>query len=211
VKRPADESAITWQPGLVDEAARVRGLGHSGATVWLTGLPASGKTTIAARVEQELVATGRIVCRLDGDNLRYGLNADLGFDHASRVENVRRTAHVARLIAGAGAVALVALISPYRAGREEARALHDGIPFVEVWVNAPLAVCVDRDPRGLYARAKRGELAQFTGVSDPYEEPADADLVLRTHEQPVERCADAVLEALRARGVIGVVGRPPRR
>jgi bifunctional enzyme CysN/CysC len=203
-EQPADDATIAWQPGLVEQAARVARLGHSGATVWLTGLSAAGKTTIAERVEERLVAAGRIVCRLDGDNLRHGLNDDLGFDHASRVENVRRTAHVARLVAGAGAVALVALISPYRAGREQARALHAGVAFVEVWVDAPLALCVARDPRGLYARAQSGELAQFTGISDPYEPPRDPELVLRTGEESIGACVEAVLDVLRARGVIAV-------
>ena len=159
---------VTWHTGHVDRAERRGALGR-GATVWLTGLPASGKSTLAALVEQGLVHARRSAYLLDGDNLRHGLNSDLGFDASSRSENVRRAAHVARLFADAGIVAVVSLISPYRADRDGARRIHaeDGLPFVEVFVDTPLEECERRDPKGLYAKARSGQLKGFTGVDDP--------------------------------------------
>ncbi len=159
---------------------RVSALGAGGATIWFTGLPAAGKSTVAAAVERRLVAAGRSAYRLDGDVLRTGINRDLGFDQAARAENVRRAAEVARLMADAGTVALVALVSPYRADRAEARALHEryGLPFLEVWVSASVELCERRDPKGLYARARRGDLADMTGVDDPYEAPSAPELEL---------------------------------
>jgi adenylyl-sulfate kinase len=184
---------VTWHPGVERQArwARVR---SRGATVWFTGLPASGKSTIAAAVERELLARGQRAYLLDGDNLRHGLNGDLGFDRAARAENVRRAAHVARLFSDAGIVALVSLVSPYAAERAKARALHEavGIPFHEVYVNTPLAECERRDPKGLYARARRGEIREFTGVDDPYEEPVCADLELRA-DRPLDEAANLVV------------------
>jgi bifunctional enzyme CysN/CysC len=148
--------------------------------VWLTGLSGSGKSTIAVALEQLLLAAGRPAYLLDGDNLRHGLNGDLGFDRESREENVRRVGHVARLFADAGLVAVAPLISPYAAGRADARAVHAaaGLPFFEVYVRTPIDVCEQRDPKGLYARARAGELAGFTGVDDPYEEPVAPDLLI---------------------------------
>jgi bifunctional enzyme CysN/CysC len=155
--------------------------------VWFTGLPAAGKSTIASAVEERLVLGGHPAFRLDGDNLRHGLNGDLGFDEAARCENVRRTAHVARLLAEAGMVALVSLVSPYARDRRVAAELHAEarLPFVEVFVDAPLAVCEQRDPKGLYARARAGELVGLTGVDAPYEPPVAPDLVLPAGEVPV--------------------------
>jgi bifunctional enzyme CysN/CysC len=171
-----------------------------GATVWFTGLPSSGKSTLAAGVEAELMELGVPAYVLDGDNLRHGLNGDLGFGSEARTENVRRTAHVARLFADAGVVALVSLVSPYAADRGMARSLHEkaGLPFVEVYVNAPLAVCEQRDPKGLYARARRGEIVGFTGVDDPYEPPRHAEVEISS--APLPRGVEAVLAALRERG-----------
>jgi adenylyl-sulfate kinase len=176
-------------------------LGHHGATVWFTGLPASGKSTIAAAVEERLVLSGRSAYRLDGDQLRIGLNRDLGFDAESRTENVRRTAEVARILAEAGTVALVSVVSPYQAGRAEARALHEreGLPFLEVWLSTPLAECERRDPKGLYARARRGEITGMTGIDDPYETPADPDLVL-TPDLSVEASTERVLRLVEGAG-----------
>ncbi len=166
--------------------------------MWLTGLPASGKSTVAVELERQLVAAGRPAYLLDGDNLRHGLNADLGFSAADRTENVRRVGEVARLFADAGVVAVVSLISPYRVDRERVRAAHRtaGLPFVEVFVDTPLAVCEARDPKGMYARARRGEIAGFTGVDDPYETPADPDLVLRPDGGDPAQQAAAVLALL---------------
>jgi len=169
-----------WHPTAVDRADRARATGGPGATVWLTGLSGSGKSTVAVELERQLVAAGRAAYLLDGDNLRHGLNGDLGFSAADRDENVRRVAHVARLLADAGVVAIVPLISPYREARDLARRLHEaaGLPFVEVFVDTPLAECERRDPKGLYARARAGELQGMTGIDDPYEPPLSPELVL---------------------------------
>jgi bifunctional enzyme CysN/CysC len=179
-------------------------LGHDGATLWLTGLSGAGKSTLAGAVEERLVAAGRPAYRLDGDDLRTGLCRDLGFDPPSRIENVRRAAEAAKLLAKAGNVAVVSLISPYRRGRADARALHEaeGLPFFEVWVDTPLSECERRDPKGLYARARCGELDRMTGVQDPYEPPGSADLVI-TPELGLDAAADCVL------GLIGVVAGAP--
>jgi bifunctional enzyme CysN/CysC len=194
---------VRWQPATMTRQQRWEALGCAGATVWFTGLPASGKSTIGRAVEQRLVAAGRPAYLLDGDNLRHGLNGDLGFDGAARAENVRRTAHVARLLAECGAVALVSLVSPYAADRELAAALHaaEDLHFIEVFVGTPLERCQQRDPKGLYARARAGELPGLTGVGAPYEVPAQPDVVLGACEEDVEAAVDRVLEALAARGL----------
>src|ERR671933_2445043 len=152
---PAERSSnVVWQRGLLDREQRWAALGHGGATIWMTGLPASGKSTVAAAVEARLLAAGRAAYQLDGDNLRHGLNGDLGFSPADRAENVRRTAEAAALLGDAGVVALASLVSPYRADRDAARAIHAhrGIAFVEVHVATSLEECERRDPKGLYAR-----------------------------------------------------------
>ena len=167
---------VVWHQGAVARADR----GTAGATVWFTGLSGSGKSSVAVEVERALVATGRPAYLLDGDNVRHGLNADLGFSASDRTENIRRIGEVARLFADAGVVALVPVISPYRSDRERARAIHEavGLAFVEVFVDTPLAVCEQRDPKGLYAKARAGEITGFTGIDDPYEPPEHADLRL---------------------------------
>ena len=194
---------VTWDTAGLTVEERWAATGHAGATVWLTGLPASGKSTLAAAVEARLIAASRPALRLDGDNLRHGLNGDLGFDERARTENVRRTAHVARLLAESGTIALVSLVSPYAADRDSAAALHaaDELPFIEIFVDAPLELCEERDPKGLYARARAGELAGLTGVGAPYEAPANADLVLRTCDERIDACAARVLELLAERGL----------
>jgi adenylyl-sulfate kinase len=186
---------------VLTRAERWTALGHAGATVWFTGLPASGKSTIASAVEERLVSEGRPAFVLDGDNLRHGLNGDLDFDESARRENVRRTAHVARLLAESGTVALVSLVSPYTRDRRQASKLHvaEGLPFVEVFVDASLPVCEERDPKGLYARARLGDLQGLTGVGAPYEEPRHPDLHLQSGEQNVEVEVELVLAALAAR------------
>jgi bifunctional enzyme CysN/CysC len=167
---------VVWHRGAVDRADRP----SAGATVWFTGLSGSGKSTVAVEVERALVAAGRPAYLLDGDNLRHGLNADLAFSAADRSENIRRVGEVARLFADAGVVALVPVISPYRADRDRAREIHEavGVPFVEVFVDTPLEVCEARDPKGLYAKARAGEIKGFTGIDDPYEAPVHPDLRL---------------------------------
>ena len=189
-------SNVVWQQGIQREQ-RWAALGHGGATVWMTGLPASGKSTVAAGLEARLLESGRSAYVLDGDNLRHGLNGDLGFSADDRAENVRRTAEVSALLADAGVVVLVALVSPYRADRDAARAAHDrrGLPFLEVWVATSLEECERRDPKGLYARARAGEITGMTGVDDPYEPPESPDVVVRGDE-PVEDAVARVLAAL---------------
>jgi bifunctional enzyme CysN/CysC len=187
-------SEITWHHGEVRREDRAT----VGATAWLTGLSGSGKSTVAVALERLLVAQARPAYRLDGDNLRHGLNGDLGFSTADRNENVRRAGEVAALFADAGVVAIVPLISPYRSGRDAARAAHQrlGLRFVEVFVDTPIEECERRDPKGLYARARAGEITGFTGVDDPYEAPLAPDLVLTPADGPPEQQARRVLEAL---------------
>jgi bifunctional enzyme CysN/CysC len=178
---------VVWHAAAVTREQRIASLGAPGATLWFTGLPASGKSTVAVALEAALVADGRPAYLLDGDNLRHGLNGNLGFGPEDRVENMRRTAEVARLFADAGVVALVALVSPYAQDRALARARHDEgeLAFREVWVSTPLEECERRDPKGLYARARRGELPELTGVGAPYEPPERPDLELTGYE-PLE-------------------------
>jgi bifunctional enzyme CysN/CysC len=169
-----------------------------GATIWFTGLSGSGKSSVAVAVERKLVAAGRAAYLLDGDNLRHGLNGDLGFSAADRDENVRRASEVARLFADAGIVTLVPLISPYRAGRTRARSIHEAasVPFAEVFVDTPLELCEQRDPKGLYAKARSGELKGMTGIDDPYEAPEAAELRLVPADGNVDAMADKVIELL---------------
>lgn len=176
---PRPHPDVVWHAGL-DRPARVAELGFGGATVWLTGLSGSGKSTVAVAVERRLVAQGRPAYVLDGDNLRHGLNAGLGFSAEDRAENVRRVGEVALLLGDAGVIALAPLVSPYRADRDRVRARHDqaGIPFVEVHVATPLDECERRDPKGLYARARSGELTGMTGIDDPWEPPLAPELTL---------------------------------
>jgi bifunctional enzyme CysN/CysC len=176
----AEEPRLLFSPDhLVTNSARAAANGHQGAVIWLTGLSGSGKSTLAMALERELFAKGRQAYVLDGDALRSGLNSDLGFGPEQRVENIRRTAQVARLFADAGLVVITSLISPYAAERENARNIV-GPNFHEVYVKADLATCEARDPKGLYARARAGEIRNFTGIDAPYQEPAKADLVLDT-------------------------------
>jgi bifunctional enzyme CysN/CysC len=174
----ATSPQVVWHPSSVDRPTRWSVVGGAGATVWLTGLSGSGKSSIAVELERQLLAAGRPAYLLDGDNLRHGLNGDLGFSAADRDENVRRVGHVARLFADAGLVAIVPLISPYRRARDQVRAIHQaaGLAFVEVFVDTPLALCEQRDPKGLYAKARRGELSAMTGIDDPYEAPERPEL-----------------------------------
>jgi bifunctional enzyme CysN/CysC len=185
---------ITWHPGHVAREDRP----SQGATIWLTGLSGSGKSTVAAACEARLVAFDRPAYVLDGDNVRHGLNGDLGFTAADRAENVRRVGHVARLMADAGIVVLVPLISPYRADRDEIRALHveAGLPFHEVFVDTPIELCEQRDPKGLYAKARAGEITGFTGIDDPYEPPEHPELVLRPDDGDADAMAAKVLGLL---------------
>ena len=190
---------VTWHAQSVARERRAgASLAAAGATVWITGLPASGKSTLAVALEGALLGRGRAAYLLDGDNLRHGLNGDLGFSPADRAENVRRTGELARLFADAGVVAVASLVSPYAADRARVRELHarDGLSFVEVFVNTPVEECERRDPKGLYAKARAGELKGFTGVDDPYEAPERPELELRPAEGGVEQAVAAVLALL---------------
>jgi bifunctional enzyme CysN/CysC len=195
---------VRWQGTRMTRERRWQSLGHPGATLWFTGLPGAGKSTVAAAVEERLLEAGQAAFLLDGDNLRHGLNGDLGFDESARRENVRRTAHVARLLAESGTVALVSLVSPYAADRETAASLHeaDDLQFIEIFVDAPLELCEQRDPKGLYARARAGELAGLTGVGAPYEAPANPDLVLGSDGETVEEEVLRVMDLLAARKLL---------
>jgi bifunctional enzyme CysN/CysC len=188
------EPTVVWHEATVARAERAT----QGMTVWLTGLSGSGKSSIAAEVERRLVAAGRPAYLLDGDNLRHGLNSDLGFSPANRAENVRRASEVAKLFADAGVVAIVSLISPYRAERDAVRAAHAeaDIPFVEVFVDTPLAVCEARDPKGMYAAARAGAITGFTGIDAPYEAPRKPDLLLRPEDGNATTQAETILAAL---------------
>ncbi len=189
---------VVWHPTTLDRDERAGALGNRGATIWFTGLSGSGKSTVAAACERLLVADGRPAYLLDGDNLRHGLNGDLGFSAADRDENVRRVAEVARLFADAGVVALVPLISPYREARRRARALHEAaeVPFLEVFLDTPLEVCEERDPKGLYAKARTGELTGMTGIDDPYEAPESPDLIITPDDGRAVAAATRVLALL---------------
>ncbi len=188
---------ITWHEGDVSRADRAALLGGGGGTVWFTGLSGSGKSTVAAATERRLVAAGRAAYRLDGDNLRTGINGDLGFSREERLENCRRVAEVARLFADAGLVAIVAVISPYAESRDLARRIHAevGLPFVEVFMATPAAECAVRDPKGLYAKASTGSLDSFTGIDDPYEVPEHPDLSIEPSVS-VDGAVDLVLAVL---------------
>lgn len=197
---PAISPNVRWHAAEVTREDRAQVTGGEGLTVWLTGLSGSGKSTIAVAVEAALLQHGRHAYLLDGDNLRHGLNGNLGFSAEDRAENVRRVGEVAKLLADAGTVALVSLVSPYAADRERVRVAHDdaGLRYVEVFVDTPLEECERRDPKGLYAKARAGELKGMTGIDDPYEAPARPELTLRPAEQPVEQAVAAILAAIRA-------------
>jgi bifunctional enzyme CysN/CysC len=190
---------VVWHHGHLSQSERWKAIGSRGVTVWFTGLSGSGKSTVAMAVEKALLGSGRHAYVLDGDNVRHGLNRDLGFSAEDRDENVRRVAEVARLMADAGTVALVPLVSPYRAARDNARALHDAadVPFIEVFVDTPIELCEQRDVKGLYAKARAGELKGFTGIDDPYEAPAAAELRLVPDDGDADVMAALVIELLR--------------
>jgi adenylyl-sulfate kinase len=190
----ARSANVTWQDSTLSRAARWRALGTQGATLWLTGLPAAGKSTLGAALEERLVGCGRFAYLLDGDNLRHGICGDLGFGQDDRVRNIIRVGELARLFADAGVIAIVALVSPLAAVREEVRAQHAAarLPFIEVFVDTPLAECAARDPKNLYARARAGELPDFTGVDQVYEPPTRPEVTVGPGTDP-ESAVEAVL------------------
>ena len=195
---------IVWHHGAVTPEARRKAFGHAGCTVWLTGLSGSGKSTVAVELESRLVARGVHAARLDGDNVRHGLCAGLGFSAEDRAENIRRVGEVAALFAESGAVCLCSFVSPYRADRDTARALHAarGLAFFEVFIDTPLDECERRDPKGLYKKARAGEIRGMTGLDDPYEPPESPELVLRTATESVDASAARIEDLLTGRGVL---------
>ncbi|KAJ4196424.1 Adenylyl-sulfate kinase [Fusarium falciforme] len=200
---------ITWHPSL-SRRERNQFRGQRGLTIWLTGLSASGKSTVATALEQHLLHLGVAAYRLDGDNVRFGLNKDLGFSEADRNENIRRISEVAKLFADASTIAITSFISPYKADRQVARELHaqatqggdEAIPFVEVYVDVPLEIAEQRDPKGLYKKARAGEIKEFTGISAPYEAPENAEITIKTHEKSVEECVAQIVDWLNEKGYL---------
>ena len=195
---PAPVENLFWADGKVTRERRAKRNGHAGRVVWFTGLSASGKSTLAIELERQLFNAGRQVYFLDGDNLRHGLCAGLGFSATDRTENIRRAAEAAKLFADAGIICLAAFISPLRADRDRARSLLEPGKFIEVHVATPVEVCRQRDPKGLYARADRGEIKEFTGVTAPYEPPLHAEVVLHPERDSVDACVTQLLEFLTA-------------
>ena len=194
---------VFWQRGTVSREDREARRGHRGCVLWFTGLSASGKSTLAQCVEERLFEEGYFTYVLDGDNMRHGLSGDLGFSPEDRTENIRRVGEVAKLFAESGAIVATAFISPYRRDRRRVRDLmtRDG-DFIEVFVSCPLEVCERRDPKGLYHRARAGEIKDFTGIDAPYEAPEAAELVVETQDREIEECVDQILEHLRRNGYI---------
>ena len=189
-------SNITWYDRRLTKEDYSRRNGHDPAVLWFTGLSGSGKSTLAHRVEERLFERGWYTYILDGDNVRHGLNGDLGFSEADRRENIRRIGEVSKLFTDAGVVVLAAFISPYREDRERVRALFEPREFVEIYVKCPLGTCEERDPKGLYRKARAGELPDFTGIDSPYEEPPCPELVVDTDELEIEACVEGILAYL---------------
>ncbi len=195
---------ITWHEGDVTPDERRANMGQQGCTLWMTGLSGSGKSTVAVALEQVLLQRGRHAYRLDGDNIRHGLNKNLGFSAEDRTENIRRIGEVSKLFADAGVVTITSFISPYRADRDLVRQLHESanIPFLEVHVSCSLEVAEQRDPKGLYKKARAGEIKGFTGIDDPFEAPEQPEIDLPTHELSIAQSVQRLLEALEQRQIL---------
>lgn len=196
---------VHWHEGKVDREARCDVLGQKGATLWFTGLSGSGKSTVAVALELALLRRGKIAYRLDGDNVRLGINKNLGFSAEDRTENIRRIGEVSKLFADAGVIVLSSFISPYREDRDTVRALHDAddLPFLEIYVDCPLDEAERRDPKGLYKKARAGEIKNFTGIDDPYEAPLKPDLHLHSEKMSIQDEVELILEDLQKRGLLG--------
>ncbi|MFP6622939.1 MAG: adenylyl-sulfate kinase [Myxococcota bacterium] len=194
---------LTWHEGQVSRTEREDRLGQRGVTVWLTGLSGSGKSTIAVAAEKRLADEGRLTYILDGDNIRQGLNSNLGFSPEDRTENIRRIGEVAKLFTDVGAIVFSSFISPYRADRDSVRAIMGEGDFVETYVDASLETCESRDVKGLYKKARAGEIPEFTGISAPYEEPEKPELVIDSNDQTVDESVDVLIDYLRKGGYLG--------
>lgn len=195
---------VYWHEGDITRAHRGELLGHKGATLWFTGLSGSGKSTVAVELEGTLHEMGILSYRLDGDNVRMGINKNLGFSAEDRTENIRRIGEVAKLFVDCGVIALSSFISPYKADRDQVRALHEaaGMDFIEVFVDCSLAAAESRDPKGLYKKARAGEIKNFTGIDDPYEAPAQPEIHLHSDKQSLQEEVQVILTVLRERGII---------
>jgi len=195
---------VHWHEGDVTREQRNKLLGQKGATLWFTGLSGSGKSTVAVALEGVLHDMGHLCYRLDGDNVRMGINKNLGFSAEDRAENIRRIGEVAKLFVDTGVITLSSFVSPYRADRDLVRALHekDGMDFIEIFVDVPLSVAEERDPKGLYKKARAGEIKNFTGIDDPYEAPERPEVVLNSHEMSLEEEVKTLLTVLRDRGIL---------
>ncbi|HEX4873249.1 MAG TPA: adenylyl-sulfate kinase [Nevskiaceae bacterium] len=195
---------VTWHEGEISRSDRYRLLGQKGATLWFTGFSGSGKSTVAVALETALARQGRLSYRLDGDNIRLGINKNLGFSAEDRKENIRRIGEIAKLYADTGVLALTSFISPYRSDRDEVRALHAsaGLEFIEIHVDCPLEEAEKRDPKGLYKKARAGQIKNFTGIDDPYEAPLQPELVLKTAEMSLQQEVQTCLDLLVARGIL---------
>jgi adenylylsulfate kinase len=195
---------ITWHEGHVNREERGKLLKQQGCTLWFTGLSGSGKSTFAYTLEHALVQRGHLAYVLDGDNIRHGLNKNLGFSAADREENIRRIGEVAKLFADTGIITMTSFISPYRKDRDNVRALHDAgkLPFIEIHVNTPIDTCEKRDPKGLYKKARAGELKNFTGIDDPYEPPLKAELTIDATSVSPQDGAVMIVQYLEKRGIL---------
>ncbi len=195
---------VHWHEGDITRGHREKLLGHKGATLWFTGLSGSGKSTVAVELEGTLHEMGILTYRLDGDNVRMGINKNLGFSAEDRTENIRRIGEVSKLFVDAGQIALSSFISPYRDDRDQVRALHEesDMEFIEIYVDCSLEAAEERDPKGLYKKARAGEIKNFTGIDDPYEEPLNPEIHLHSDQQSLAEEVEAILNLLRERGIV---------
>lgn len=193
---------VTWFAGSITRELREKRNGHKGSAIWFTGLSASGKSTISHNLEKDLYEMGCATYVLDGDNVRHGLCVDLGFREHDRVENIRRIGEMVNLFVDAGTIALTAFISPYRKDRDRVREIVGSERFIEVFVDCPVNVCMERDPKGIYSKAKAGLIKNFTGISAPYEPPNNPDLVIKTHEMDIKESVEQIIDLLKKRSLI---------
>lgn len=195
---------VHWHEGEVTRADRTKLLGQKGASLWFTGLSGSGKSTVAVALEQALLQKGKLAYRLDGDNIRMGLNKNLGFSAEDRTENIRRIGEATKLFADAGIICLNSFISPYLADRQQVRELHEegNLPFIEVFVDCALEEAEKRDPKGLYKKARAGEIKNFTGIDDPYEAPLNPEIHLHTDNMTLDEEVEVIIKALEDQGIL---------